>query len=78
MRKSLDPIALVGEAFTFAVACEALDNRSPVAALRGNQAASFMTIEEPEAMLLHEFVALRQSQILAHHLADEIAERGLR
>src|SRR4030081_3684546 len=76
MRKSLAPIALVGEALIF---CGRLRGAGqPCPQLRGGQAASFMTIEEPEAMLLYEFVAFRQLEILAHHFADEIAERGLR
>ena len=76
MRKSLAPIALVGEALIF---CGRLRGAGqPCPQLRGGQAASFMTIEKPEAMLLYEFVALREFQIFAHHLADQIAERGPR
>src|ERR1700726_858050 len=34
----------------------------------------FTMIEKPEAMAFHEFVALRQLQIFAHHFADELGE----
>ena len=34
-----------------------------------------MTVEKPEAVIFNEFIALRQFQILAHHLADQFAER---
>jgi hypothetical protein len=37
-----------------------------------------MVIEESKAMLLHEFVAFRQFQIFAHHLAYKFAECCLR
>ena len=39
---------------------------------------SFVVIKKPEAMFLHKLIPLREFKILAHHLAHEIPERGLR
>src|SRR5947207_10569923 len=43
-----------------------------------SRCVSFMALVETKAMLLDQFVALRQLEILAHHLADEFAEGGAR
>jgi hypothetical protein len=37
-----------------------------------------VVIKKPEAMFLHELIPIREFKILAHHLAHEIPERGLR
>src|SRR5258708_19535822 len=39
---------------------------------------SLVVLKKPEAMFLHELIPLREFKILAHHLAHEIPERGLR
>src|SRR5258708_34867361 len=39
---------------------------------------SLMAIEKPESVSFHELVALRQFEILAHHLAHEFPKRCTR
>jgi hypothetical protein len=42
--------------------------------LRKSGDASFPMIEKAEAMALNKFVALRHSEVFAHHLTDKFAK----